>query len=89
MKALREGWSGILHICVRVCLGFSCFCLVLGFLLLGVFGGLGYSETGFLCVSLDVLELALYIRLASKSEICLPLPLSAEIKGTALPFILS
>jgi hypothetical protein len=31
-------------------------------------------ETGFLCVSLAVLELTLDTRLVSNSEICLPLP---------------
>jgi hypothetical protein len=31
-------------------------------------------ETGFLCVALAVLELTLWTRLASNSEICLPLP---------------
>jgi hypothetical protein len=38
-------------------------------------------ETGFLCVALSVLELTLYNRLASNSEICLPLPPKAGIKG--------
>jgi hypothetical protein len=37
--------------------------------------------TGFLCVALAVLELTLLTRLASNSEIHLPLPLSAGIKG--------
>jgi hypothetical protein len=31
-------------------------------------------ETGFLCIALAVLELALQTRLALNSEICLPLP---------------
>jgi hypothetical protein len=34
-----------------------------------------YFETGFLCSNLDVLELALETRLASNSEIYLPLSL--------------
>jgi hypothetical protein len=38
-------------------------------------------ETGFLCVAVAVLELTLKSRLASNSEICLPLPSSAGIKG--------
>jgi hypothetical protein len=33
-----------------------------------------FSETGFLCVALAVLELTLQTRLASNSEIRLPLP---------------
>jgi hypothetical protein len=33
-----------------------------------------FFETGFLCVALAVLELTLLTRLASNSEICLPLP---------------
>jgi hypothetical protein len=33
-----------------------------------------FFETGFLCVALAVLELTLWTRLASNSEICLPLP---------------
>jgi hypothetical protein len=33
-----------------------------------------FFEIGFLCTALDVLELTLYTRLASNSEICLPLP---------------
>jgi hypothetical protein len=33
-----------------------------------------FFETGFLCVALAVLKLTLYTRLASNSEICLPLP---------------
>lgn len=37
-------------------------------------------ETGFLCVPLTVLELALQTTLASNSQICLPLP---GIKGVA------
>jgi hypothetical protein len=31
-------------------------------------------KTGFLCVALAILELTLWARLASNSEICLPLP---------------
>jgi hypothetical protein len=38
-------------------------------------------ETGFLCVALAVLELALWNRLALNSELLLPQPLSAGIKG--------
>jgi hypothetical protein len=34
----------------------------------------GFFETGFLCVALAFLELTLYTRPASNSEICLPLP---------------
>jgi hypothetical protein len=33
-----------------------------------------FLETEFLCVALAFLELTLYTRLASNSEICLPLP---------------
>jgi hypothetical protein len=33
-----------------------------------------FFETGFLCIALTVLELTLWIRLASNSEIRLPLP---------------
>jgi hypothetical protein len=33
-----------------------------------------FFETGFLCIALAVLELTLYARLASNSEIHLPLP---------------
>jgi hypothetical protein len=33
-----------------------------------------FSETGFLCIALAVLELTLKTRLASNSEICLLLP---------------
>jgi hypothetical protein len=33
-----------------------------------------FFETGFLCIALAVLELTLYTRQASNSEICLPLP---------------
>jgi hypothetical protein len=33
-----------------------------------------FFETVFLCIALDVLELTLYTRLASNSEIHLPLP---------------
>ena len=33
-----------------------------------------FFETGFLCIALAVLELTLQTRLASNSEICLPLP---------------
>ena len=33
-----------------------------------------FFETGFLCVALAVMELTLETRLASTSEICLPLP---------------
>jgi len=43
--------------------------------------GFLFFETGFLCVALAVLELTLKTRLALYSEICLPLPLSAGIKG--------
>jgi hypothetical protein len=40
-----------------------------------------FFETGFLCVALAVLALTLYTRLTSNSEIRLPLPPSAGIKG--------
>jgi ABC-type multidrug transport system permease subunit len=33
-----------------------------------------FFETGFLCIAQTVLELTLWTRLASNSEICLPLP---------------
>ena len=33
-----------------------------------------FFQTGFLCIALAVLELTLQTRLASNSEICLPLP---------------
>jgi hypothetical protein len=33
-----------------------------------------FFKTGFLCIALAVLELTLSTRLASNSEICLPLP---------------
>jgi hypothetical protein len=39
-----------------------------------LFGFWFFSETGFLCIALDVLELTLWTRLASNSEIRLPLP---------------
>ena len=42
---------------------------------------LAFSETGFLCVVLAVLELALQTRLALISDIHLPLPLKGGIKG--------
>jgi hypothetical protein len=45
------------------------FYLVMGFYLLFCF-----VLTGFLCIALAVLELTLQTRLASNSEICLPLP---------------
>ena len=40
-----------------------------------------FFETGFLCIALAVLELILWTRLASNSEICLPLLPSCWIKG--------
>ena len=40
---------------------------------LGLWGTFFFFETGFLCIALSVLELTLYTRLASNSEICLPL----------------
>jgi hypothetical protein len=40
-----------------------------------------FFETGFLCIILAVLELTLQTRLALDSEIHLPLPLPAGIKG--------
>lgn len=42
-----------------------------------------HPQTGFLCVALVVLELTLYAKLSSNSEICLPLPPSAGIKGSS------
>jgi hypothetical protein len=49
--------------------------------LFAVDAALQFSETGFLCVSLAVLELTVYTRLVLNSEICLPLPPSVGIKG--------
>ena len=45
------------------------------------FGLVWKFETGFLCVALTVLELTLETRLATISEIHLPLPLESRIKG--------
>jgi hypothetical protein len=50
-----------------------CFCFI-GL----VWFGFWFFETGFLCVALAVLELTLLTRLASNSEIHLPLPLPPE-----------
>jgi hypothetical protein len=48
--------------------------LVLGCLFVWLVGFCFFYETGFLCVALAVLELTLLTRLASNSEIRLPLP---------------
>jgi hypothetical protein len=40
-----------------------------------------FLETWFLCITLVVLELALYTSLAPNSDICLPLPPSAWTQG--------
>jgi hypothetical protein len=44
-----------------------------------------FFETGFLCVALAVLELTLWSRLASNSEICLPLLPECWTKRRASP----
>jgi hypothetical protein len=56
-----------MYICMYVCMYVFCFVLVC-FVLFWFF------ETGFLCVALAVLELTLWTRLASNSEIHLPPP---------------
>jgi hypothetical protein len=67
----------VLFFCLFVCL-FVCLFLALGILLFGWLVGwfwfFGFFETGFLCIALAVLELTLKTRLASNSEIRLPLP---------------
>ena len=51
-----------------------CFCFVLFFVFFFFVFVFFFFETGFLCIALAVLELTLLTRLASNSEIRLPLP---------------
>jgi hypothetical protein len=56
---------------------FSCFCfvVVVHLFLFCWFLYFIFFKTGPLCITLAILEFALYTRLVSDSEICLPLPL--------------
>ena len=67
----KEVMTPVLNITLKI---ICYFIIVYKFCFLLLFLGGGEFETGFLCVVLAVLELTLYTRLASNSEICLSLP---------------